>query len=75
MTVYPFILRAVKLVGIDSAHVPEDRRRAVWQRLAEPWAVTEALDTMTSETDLDHLDYWITVILSGGIDGRILVHL
>ncbi len=33
-TVMPFILRGVKLVGIDSVHCPKARRLAAWERLA-----------------------------------------
>jgi putative YhdH/YhfP family quinone oxidoreductase len=73
LTVYPFILRGVRLVGIDSAWIPEPRRRAIWERLAGPWAVPEALDAMLSETDLSGLDGWIDRILAGGVAGRVLV--
>ena len=33
-TVLPFILRGVRLIGVDSGYTPMDMRRAVWQRLA-----------------------------------------
>ncbi|WP_433681628.1 oxidoreductase [Nocardia sp. CA-119907] len=33
-TVMPFILRGVSLLGIDSAYVPIEKRRALWSRLA-----------------------------------------
>jgi len=33
-TVLPFILRGVRLIGIDSAYTPMEVRRGVWQRLA-----------------------------------------
>ena len=33
-TVLPFILRGVRLIGVDSAATPMDLRRAVWARLA-----------------------------------------
>ncbi len=75
MTVYPFILRAVRLIGIDSAHVSGERRRTVWERLAGRWSVSEELDTMTGETDLDHLDEWIPEILSARVDGRMIVNI
>ncbi|MFD0360424.1 oxidoreductase [Nocardia sp. GCM10030253] len=32
-TVMPFILRGVALLGIDSAYVPSEKRRALWTRL------------------------------------------
>ena len=33
-TVFPFILRGVSLLGMDSVHVPIARRRELWDRLA-----------------------------------------
>ena len=33
-TVFPFILRGVALLGMDSANMPIDRRRELWDRLA-----------------------------------------
>ena len=33
-TVFPFILRGVALLGMDSVNVPIDRRRELWDRLA-----------------------------------------
>ncbi len=33
-TVFPFILRGVKLLGVDSAATPMPLRRQIWQRLA-----------------------------------------
>ena len=73
LTVYPFILRGVRLVGIDSAWLAEDRRRAIWKRLAGPWSVDEALESMLSETDLAGTEEWIARILEGGVQGRVLV--
>ena len=75
LTVYPFILRGVRLVGIDSAWIAEDRRRAIWKRLAGPWSVHEALESMLNETDLAGTEEWIARILEGGVQGRVLVRL
>ena len=33
-TVLPFILRGVRLIGVDSAYTPMPLRRKVWERLA-----------------------------------------
>lgn len=75
LTVYPFILRGARLIGIDSAWMPTDRRRAIWHRLAGAWAVGEALDAMLVETDLDGLEEWIDRILAGRLQGRVLLRL
>mgnify|MGYP006271687569 CR=1 FL=1 len=75
ITVFPFILRGVRLVGVDSAWMDETRRRAIWERLGGAWSVEEALDELLVETDLDGLEDWIPVILSGGVQGRVLVRI
>jgi putative YhdH/YhfP family quinone oxidoreductase len=37
INVFPFILRGVSLLGIDSVHYPMAARPAVWNKLAKPW--------------------------------------
>lgn len=73
-TVYPFILRGVRLIGIDSAEVDMQTRRAVWQKLATEWKVDD-LERLVSERSLDELDAEIDRILAGQQRGRILVAL
>lgn len=73
-TVFPFILRAASLLGIDSAAVPIDERRAIWERLAtdlRPRALGEAV----TELSLDELEPALDTILEGGARGRWLVRL
>jgi putative YhdH/YhfP family quinone oxidoreductase len=72
LTVYPFILRGVDLVGIDSPECPADRRRAVWQKLAGEWKPA-GLELLAREVNLKELDSSIQQILAGQVTGRILV--
>jgi putative YhdH/YhfP family quinone oxidoreductase len=72
LTVYPFILRGVTLVGIDSAHCPLDKRTALWQRLAGPWKL-EGLQAIVREVPLAEIAGPIDEILHGRIVGRVLV--
>ncbi|HAE0520892.1 TPA_asm: oxidoreductase, partial [Salmonella enterica subsp. enterica serovar Enteritidis str. P125109] len=39
LTVYPFILRGVRLIGIDAVQTPIAYREILWQRLADEWRV------------------------------------
>ena len=73
-TVFPFILRSVALVGIDSAVVPIAERRAVWERIAtdlRPRGLGDALTEVTLDTLPDALD----AILAGEARGRWIVRI
>ena len=71
LTVYPFILRGVSLLGIDSAECPMELRRRVWQKLAGDWKVN--LTAVTREVTLGELSGVIDEILAGQTQGRVLV--
>ena len=74
LTVYPFILRGVSLVGIDSASCPMARRSKIWQQLAGPWRL-DKLDLISSCIPLDQVSRAIDDMLAGKIRGRIVVDL
>jgi len=71
LSVYPFILRGVNLLGIDSQSCPMAKRRKIWEKLAGDWKLE--LGAITTEITLDDLDDAIGVILEGQTQGRILV--
>jgi putative YhdH/YhfP family quinone oxidoreductase len=71
-TVFPFILRGVNLLGIDSANYPIERRRALWQRLAGEWRL-EILENLAREVPLTQIDREIERILQGKLTGRVVV--
>ena len=54
-TVFPFILRGVSLLGMDSVHVPISRRRGLWDRLATDLR-PRGLGVHCKEVTLDTLD-------------------
>ena len=72
-TVFPFILRGVNLLGIDSVFYPIEKRRELWQRLATDLKPSGLLDTIAHETDLDGIADAAGKILQGQIRGRVLV--
>lgn len=74
INVFPFILRGVRLIGIDSAECPMDRRTRVWQRLASEWKLDNLAD-MVDEVTLDGLEEKIQAMLKGGLKRRALVNL
>ena len=73
-TVFPFILRGVALIGIDSAAVPIDERRALWERLASDLR-PRALGERVTEVTLDGLPAALDAILAGQAHGRWVVRL
>ena len=72
LTVYPFILRGVNLLGIDSVECPQGDRLTVWQNLAGMWRPA-GLASLAIEVCLDDLPHYVAKILSGGIQGRVIV--
>jgi acrylyl-CoA reductase (NADPH) len=68
-TVYPFILRGISLLGIDSATCPRAEREAAWARLAASH-LDQALHGSLRDVDLDGLEPHLAALLDGGIDGR-----
>lgn len=72
INVYPFILRGVTLVGIDSQNCPMHQRRSTWQKLASDWKIPE-MGQVVSEITLDDLDQRIEMMLNRKHRGRTLV--
>jgi acrylyl-CoA reductase (NADPH) len=71
-TVFPFILRAVQLVGIDSVHLPRTRREYVWERLrgALPKDTLAKIVQVAPFAELPRLSAEIT---SGKTKGRVVI--
>lgn len=72
LTVFPFILRGVKLLGIDSVNVVIEERSMLWQRLADEWKL-DTLDNFAREVSLADLTAEIDAILLGQQRGRVIV--
>ncbi|MEF3302363.1 acrylyl-CoA reductase family protein [Paenibacillus sp. GYB003] len=75
-TVYPFILRGVSLLGIDSVQCPRDLRERMWRRLAREWKPSGGYERLVAEeTGLDGLARPLAAIVQGGLKGRVLVRI
>ncbi|MGA1847134.1 YhdH/YhfP family quinone oxidoreductase [Deferribacter abyssi] len=74
LTVYPFILRSVNLLGIDSVECSIDFKEYIWNKIANEWNI-EFPKEFYEEVSLDSLNEKIDLILKGKIKGRILVNL
>ena len=73
-TVFPFILRGVSLLGIDSGFTPIKLRLEIWNKLAGIWKIPQ-LEQLTIDSTLEELDPEIDKILAGGQRGRVVVNL
>ena len=73
-TVLPFILRGVRLIGVDSAYSPMPLRRKVWARLATDLKPRH-LDSIAHLIKLNDLPGQFERILQGRARGRAVVDL
>ena len=71
-SVAPFILRGVRLQGVDSVMCPKPRREQAWARLAKDLDMAK-LDSLTSHIKLDDVIAAGADIMSGKVRGRIVV--
>jgi acrylyl-CoA reductase (NADPH) len=71
-TVAPFILRAVKLIGVDSVRCARPRRLEAWRRLAEQLDAAR-LDDITGEIGLSDVPAAAERMLAGDVRGRLVV--
>lgn len=74
LNVFPFILRAVSLLGISAQNYPADKRPELWNLLALKWK-PEMLDALSNEIQLTDLPEKINRILKGELKGRTLVRI
>ena len=72
-TVFPFILRGVALLGIDSVQMPLEQRREVWQRIATDLRPRGLDNIGTREVSLAELPDALDAVLAGANTGRTLV--
>ena len=72
LTVFPFILRGVALIGIDSQNYPMRYRKKVWEMLAGEWKIDQ--DTLAnSEVTPEGIEEKIALILKGKLKGRTVI--
>jgi acrylyl-CoA reductase (NADPH) len=72
VTVLPFILRGVRLLGVDSVSCPTPPRIRAWDRLARSLPV-DVLDSLTSTEAMSDLPRLAEDILAGRIRGRVVI--
>ncbi|WP_458700566.1 YhdH/YhfP family quinone oxidoreductase [Sulfurospirillum sp. 1307] len=70
-TVFPFILRGVNLLGIDSAELKSEQRISIWNMLSNEWKIN--LDDLIHEHTLEELPKLIDDMLAGNSSGRAVI--
>lgn len=74
-TVYPFILRGIRLLGIDSVYCPIDYRKSVWDRIANDLklSATHFDIILNREIRLHDLETYLPTLLAEKALGRIII--
>ena len=73
-SVAPFILRGVRLIGINSVTTPKARRILAWERLARDLDMAK-LHALTTTVKLDDVPRVAEEIVAGKVRGRVVVEL
>jgi acrylyl-CoA reductase (NADPH) len=73
-TVMPFILRAIKLVGVEVTTCPVELRKIAWSRLARELP-DQLLDQIYRVISLEEVPLFAEKLLAGQVNGRVVVDL
>ncbi len=71
-TVFPFILRGLRLIGIDSQNCPYDLRKKLWELLASDWKLPN-LNAGLKEVSIEEMMNEIELILRSEVKGRVVL--
>jgi putative YhdH/YhfP family quinone oxidoreductase len=72
-SVFPFIVRGVALLGVDSVLTPIDERRRVWAEVARDYPAERAEAMVADEIGLGGLDAALGELAAARVRGRVLV--
>ncbi len=73
-TVFPFIVRGVALLGIDTVATPIEVRRGLWNEMADAFPLQHCEEMVNEEIGLDGLTAALDRVLDAAVRGRILVN-
>jgi len=72
LTVFPFILRGITLIGISAQNYPTAQRKMLWNKLASDWKLNNFED-LCIEIKMKEILHNIDLILQGKLKGRTIV--
>jgi acrylyl-CoA reductase (NADPH) len=70
-TVFPFILRGLRLIGIDSAECPIEQKIEMWDLLSGPW-YTPLIDQLKQVKSFHEIPQQLDLMKDGSTRGRIV---
>lgn len=73
-SIFPFILRGVSLLGVDSVEIPLAEKQAVWDKIANEWALAE-IEQQVTEIGRAQLADSLAMLLAGKARGRYRLNL
>jgi hypothetical protein len=71
--VYPFIVRGVALLGVDTVATPIEERRTLWDHMLAEFPLERCEDMVNEEIGLDGLTAALDRVLDAAVRGRVLV--
>lgn len=74
LTVFPFILRGISLIGVSSQNYPMHLRKALWIKLSNEWKPKNLLELYT-EISILEIENAVTQILQGKLKGRTIINM
>ena len=72
MTVFPFILRGISLIGISAQNYPMHLRKILWNKMGNEFKPLNLL-SLYNEISLDEIQPAIEQILQGKLKGRTII--
>jgi len=73
-SIFPFILRGVQLIGVDSVQAPISLREKIWHLLSSEWKPENLID-LAQKISLDQVPDKLELMRNGNANGRyLLVH-
>ena len=72
MTVYPFLLNGINILGVDSAETDMPLRKELWTKLSTEWKIS-GLESYGTFVSLDEIIHQMDLILEAKTKGRVVV--
>ena len=74
LTVFPFILRGISLIGVSSQNYPMHLRKALWIKLSNEWKPENLLE-LYNEISILEIENAVNQILQGKLKGRTIINM